>query len=124
MDINNAVNIRPTAVTANPASAAHDVKGAQIAQVTATQAVAKPAVAEQRDLEPKEIETVVANLNEFAQSIRRDLSFSLQNETGQVIVEVTDSETGELIRKIPSEEALRLSERIAEVRSLMTSVEA
>jgi flagellar protein FlaG len=78
---------------------------------------------EQQEPDLKTVESAVEGLNQYAQSIRRDLAFSLQGEPGQVVVEVTDSETGELIRKIPSEEALKLSERIAEVRSLMTSVE-
>jgi len=124
MEINNSVQIRPVAVTAKSTSDTEIVKGTPSEEVTPSQDLNETTVASSRELQQGEIESVVENLNSFAQSIRRDLAFSLQNETGKVIVEVTDSSTGELIRKIPSEEALRLSERIAEVRSLMTSVKA
>ncbi|MBN0523686.1 flagellar protein FlaG, partial [Pseudomonas aeruginosa] len=52
------------------------------------------------------------------------LSFSLDDSTGRVVVKVTDSTSGEVIRQIPSEEALRLAERLDEARSLLFKAEA
>ena len=54
----------------------------------------------------------------------RDRSFSLDDSTGRVVVKVTDSTSGEVIRQIPSEEALRLAERLDEARSLLFKAEA
>lgn len=56
--------------------------------------------------------------------VPRDLSFSLDDSTGRVVVKVTDSTSGEVIRQIPSEEALRLAERLDEARSLLFKAEA
>ncbi|NWO02278.1 MAG: flagellar protein FlaG [Idiomarinaceae bacterium] len=48
-------------------------------------------------------------------SIRQhNLEFNVNEELGRTIVKVVDSETGELIRQIPSEELLELAERIEE----------
>jgi len=128
MEINSTFNIRPAAVAAKPVAGNEEAQGpsARVSGQTTEkiQELQQQSIEEGRELEAEEVDTVVENLNKFAQSIRRDLSFSLQNETGRIVVEVTDSNTGELIRKIPSEEALKISERIAEVRSLLTSVKA
>lgn len=124
MDINNAIYARPVSVTASATSDTNRVKEIASKETTPLQDI--EAQTEDGDLkaDTRDIVSVVENLNDFAQSVRRNLAFSMQNDTGKVVVEVTDSSTGELIRKIPSEEALELSERIADVRSLMTSVKA
>lgn len=70
------------------------------------------------------VEEAVSSIREFAQSIQRNLNFSLDDSTGRVVVKVTDSVFGEVIRQIPSEEALRLAESLDEVRSLLFKAEA
>lgn len=58
-------------------------------------------------------------VNHFVQSQNTKLTFSFDDSVNRTIVEVIDSETGELIRQIPSEELIQLSERI---RNLLTDV--
>ena len=70
------------------------------------------------------VETAVSSIQAFAQSIQRNLNFSLDDSSGRVVVKVTDSVFGEVIRQIPSEEALRLAESLDEVRSLLFKAEA
>ena len=41
-----------------------------------------------------------------------NLQFSVDNDTGQTIVRVTDVQTGELIRQIPSEELVELAKSL------------
>lgn len=72
----------------------------------------------------KPLEVAVSSIQEFAQSIQRNLNFALDESTGRVVVKVTDSVSGEVIRQMPSEEALRLAETLDEVRSLLFKVEA
>lgn len=71
-----------------------------------------------------ELEEAVSNVEAFTQTIRRDLKFSLDDESGKVIVKVTDSSTGEVIRQMPSEEALKLAQRLQEARSLLFQAKA
>lgn len=123
MDINSVQNIRPTA--ASPSASRNNTRAEVAISDRVPQEQIRAVRVEQENTEPSvsdNIREAVSNLNEFSQSIRRNLSFSLQNETGRVVVEVTDSETGELIRKIPSDEALQIAERISETRSLLPSV--
>ena len=72
----------------------------------------------------EQIEDAVASIQEFVQSVRRSINFSLEDGSGRVVVKVTDAESGSVIRQIPSEEALRLAENLSEVRSLLFEAEA
>ncbi len=51
-------------------------------------------------------------VNSEMQSYARNLEFSVEEETGKMIVRVYDSETEELVRQIPSEELLELVRRL------------
>ena len=81
-------------------------------------------VAEQPPASRAELETAMSNIQEFVQSVRRDLNFSLDDGNGRVVVKVTDATSGDVIRQIPSEEALKLAENLTEVRSLLFTAEA
>lgn len=66
----------------------------------------------------------VVSIQEFAQSIQRDLSFSVDDSSGRVVVEVRDQASGDVIRQIPTEEALRLLKHLEEARGLMLNTTA
>ena len=72
----------------------------------------------------EEVEAAVATIQDFVQTVRRDLNFSLEEGSGRVVVKVTDAGSGDVIRQIPSEEALQLAENLSEVRSLLFKAEA
>jgi flagellar protein FlaG len=58
--------------------------------------------------------TAVSKLNDFVQNIQRDLQFSIDKESGEMVVKVIDAKSQQVIRQIPSEEALRLARSLAE----------
>ncbi|MGK4360938.1 flagellar protein FlaG [Ectopseudomonas chengduensis] len=68
---------------------------------------------------PERIQEAVSSIQEFVQSVRRDINFSLDDSSGRVVVKVTDTKSGDVIRQIPSEEALKLAESLSEARSLL-----
>jgi len=70
----------------------------------------------------QQIEETVSDLNKFVQSIQRGIQFSVHEETGRSIITVTDRETGEEIRKFPSEEALAIADFIAETKAQLNDV--
>jgi flagellar protein FlaG len=69
------------------------------------------------------VEQAAAVLQEFAQSVRRDINFRVDDGSGQLVVKVTDPQSGNLIRQIPSEEALQIAENLDAVRSKLFSAE-
>lgn len=79
---------------------------------------------EEKHVARAELEKAVGNIQEFVQSVRRDINFSLDDGNGRVVVKVTDASSGDVIRQIPSEEALKLAENLSEVRSLLFQAEA
>ena len=62
----------------------------------------------------KVVEAAVVKLNDFAQSISRQLQFSVDEESGKTIIKVIDAETGETIRDIPPEDILKMQNQLRE----------
>lgn len=65
--------------------------------------------AQERHREPPseaEVEHAVELFTQHAASIGRDLLFEIDDESGQTVIKVIDPETEELVRQIPSEEAV------------------
>ncbi|MCQ4299525.1 flagellar protein FlaG [Pseudomonas songnenensis] len=88
----------------------------------AVEVLALPSVAQ--DSLRKPLEAAMSGIQEFAHSLQRNLSFALDESSGKMVVKVTDGESGEVIRQIPSEEALRLADTLDEMRSLLFKAEA
>ncbi len=71
-----------------------------------------------------ELERLAESISRFVKSMNRDLTFSVHEASGQTVVTVLDGETKEVIRQIPSEEFLRMSEAIANGASVLIDTEA
>lgn len=75
----------------------------------------QPAEQEQKLEKPdaEELRQAVATMNDYVQSIQRDLQFSVDEELNQTVVKVIDSKSGEVIRQIPDETLLELARNLA-----------
>lgn len=89
-----------------------------------SQAVGKVAPSEQQAVTAESLGEAVSSIKDFVQSIRRDLNFDLDDSSGKMVVKVTDRASGEVVRQIPTEEALRLAENLEEARSLLFKAQA
>lgn len=72
---------------------------------------------ESADLSAEQIDTAVSQLSEFVQTSNRQLNFSVDEGSNKQVVKVTDAESGKVIRQIPTEEVLKLSERLQELQT-------
>ncbi len=61
----------------------------------------------------------VERIRTQVQTLQRNLNFSVDDSTGEVVVQVLDGDSGKVLRQIPSEDILRLAERLDEMRSLL-----
>lgn len=77
------------------------------------------AVHQRRALSDAEIAAMVKELNTAMKVVNTNLSFSYDSVTKRTVVRVTDAQTNEVIRQIPSEEMLRISERITELLGVL-----
>jgi flagellar protein FlaG len=54
-----------------------------------------------------------AQIDSYLKSVGRNLDIHVDHDTGRTVVVVRDTSTGDVIRQIPSEEALRLARSLA-----------
>ncbi len=59
----------------------------------------------------------ISNINNVLQTNGTEISFKLDNSAERPVVIVTDKESGNVIRQIPSEEVLKFAERLKEIES-------
>jgi len=80
----------------------------------------------ENDVERPEVDVTeaVERIRTQVQVLQRDLNFSVDDSTGQVVIRVLDGDSGKVVRQIPSEDILRLAERLDEMRSLLFEARA
>lgn len=62
------------------------------------------------------LDDAVAKVDSFLKAQNRDLAFTIDENTNRSVVTVKDATSGDVIRQIPSEEVLKLAERIQELQ--------
>lgn len=76
------------------------------------------------DNERKRLADASSNLNDFMQTMQRNLKFTVDEASGESVIAVHDAKTDELIRQIPSKEALELIHNMDKVIGLLFKAEA
>jgi flagellar protein FlaG len=95
---------------ASPASEQALLQKSQVVQAAHTRTVQEAAAA------------VAAQLESYLRSVGRELQFSVDSASGKTVVSVRDAATGDVIRQIPSEEALRLAESLGSQSNSLVDV--
>jgi flagellar protein FlaG len=76
-------------------------------------------VREDSKLDPKKLQEFVDALNRFLLAFDQKFKFRIYEDTNQLWVRIMDVETDEVIREIPSQDALKLASRIKEFVGLL-----
>lgn len=100
----NAVGVSPVASVERAPRQAAAAAAAEAEQSRPAAPAPGAAQASARDLE-----AATAQIERFVRSSGRSLQFRVDDDSGRVVVSVRDADTGELIRQIPSEAALRIA---------------
>ena len=66
-------------------------------------------------VDEKQLAEMVQELNGFAQTVQRQLQFSVDKDNGEVVVKVVDAKTKDVIREIPPEEIRNMQKQLNEV---------
>lgn len=78
---------------------------------------------ETRKMDPAQLEARLKDathrLNQFMKITSINLHFSVDSDNSQIVVKVLNKQTGEVIRQIPSEEALKLSKAMDTLQGLI-----
>ena len=117
----NITSIGPTLVSAEKKEAIPISDVSRVIKATET----RPSDIEKNSSKSRNvIEKAAEQLQQFVQSMGRDLNFSVDSVTGYNIVRVVDSSTGELIRQLPSEELLRLAKSMETLKNVLVNQKA
>ncbi|MDH4134607.1 MAG: flagellar protein FlaG [Gammaproteobacteria bacterium] len=71
-----------------------------------------------------DVRQAVSRINDYVQAFRRDLQFQVDKDTNHVVVRVVDSESGEVIRQMPSEEVLAVAHNLEKAQGLLFNEKA
>ena len=58
------------------------------------------------------IEQAAQRMNDHVQLVNRQLEFKIDEDSGRTVITVLDSDTQEIIRQIPNDEALRFAQKL------------
>lgn len=69
------------------------------------------------------LELVAKELTDMVAMMQKGLKFSVDVDSGKQVIKVQDIESGDIIRQIPSEEALQLAQKLSEVSGVLVPIE-
>lgn len=67
----------------------------------------------------EQAQEAVKNINQTMQALSQDLEFSIDKESDRMIVKVVDQKTQEVIRQMPTQEALDIAKALDKVQGLL-----
>ncbi len=82
------------------------------------QKLPQEAVKEEQEVDVEELTQAVDAMNEQIQQVHRQLQFSVDDTLDRVVITVIDRDTEEVIRTIPSEEALKFAKKMVELSEI------
>ena len=72
----------------------------------------------------EQLNQAIKATKDFVGSINSSLDFSVDEDTGSVVVKVIDKETKEVIRQFPSEEMLSIAKALDSIKGLLVKQKA
>lgn len=117
------LNNRAGVGAAAPAARTNEVTEA--ARVVDTPEVRKnDSMTDMTDANREQVLAAVSDMQDYVDAAGRNIQFQLDDDSGRMVVKVTEASSGDVIRQMPSEEALRLAENLAEMSGVLFSGEA
>ncbi|BAO28772.1 MAG: flagellar protein FlaG [Sulfuritalea sp.] len=107
---------QPAQARSNPAPVQDAAMKLPQAPVQSVQPTQKPA--------PEQLQKALEALKQAVPIKSNALTFSLDDSSGQTIARVVDSETGEVIRQIPSKELLEIARAIDKMQGMLLKQKA
>ncbi|HUW26453.1 MAG TPA: flagellar protein FlaG [Gallionella sp.] len=93
-----------------PARLASDGAPVAVAAMPEAPLVATPAVGQKPSA--VQLQSALDNINKALKQANKNLEFSVDENTKKSVVKLVDTETGDVVRQFPSEEALAISRSI------------
>lgn len=120
MDIRTAVST-PLSNSTSAGFATSAVPSSSSAPAPAAASVSNAAIA---PISRADAEQATKTINKFMESAARNLEFSVDDDLDKVVVKIVDRTTRDVIRQIPTEEALSISKSLDKLQGLLVNDEA
>jgi len=75
-------------------------------------------------IKPEQVEAAVNQIQQFTQALTQNLKFSIDEDTGKTVIKIVDVQTQEVIRQMPSEEAIKIASALGKIQGLLFNGEA
>jgi flagellar protein FlaG len=80
--------------------------------------------ANESQLSLEKTRSMVAELNKTLEEVEGNYSVSVDNDTGLVVVRITDTETGDIIKQVPPEQVLEAGVSLDKIIGLLVNDQA
>jgi flagellar protein FlaG len=80
--------------------------------------------ANESQLSLEKTRSMVADLNKTLEEVEGNYSVSVDDDTGLVVVRITDTETGDIIKQVPPEQVLEASVSLDKIIGLLVNDQA
>ena len=86
----------------------------------------RPSASAVREAQPirDAVAAALAQIENFVRDMDRDLNFFMDEVSGYIVVSVIDPQSGEVIRRLPGDEVLRLARTIEQVGNMLVNQKA
>ena len=126
-DVNNGANVAPPVVQPKATPKKPEVTAPSKSGDVRDSAEAMSKAADQRKSQSMneiaemaaEIRKAVAAINEAVKKVPTSLDFSVDEASKRFVVQVTDKNTGELIRKLPGDAVLRIARQLESMKGVV-----
>ncbi|MEF8729825.1 MAG: flagellar protein FlaG [Accumulibacter sp.] len=72
----------------------------------------------------EQLEAATASVRSFVQPINNNIEFSVNEDTGQLVVKIIDRNTKEVIRQMPSDEMIAIARTLDSIKGLFVKQSA
>ena len=126
-EVNIGANIPAPVIQPKAAPVGHKVSAPSKSADPKDSAAAMSKVADQRKSDSineitemaSEIREAIAAINEAVKKVPTSLDFSVDEASKRFVVQVTDKNTGELIRKLPGDAVLRIARQLESMKGIV-----
>mgnify|MGYP002641737378 CR=1 FL=1 len=77
-----------------------------------------------RELSAKKTHELAAELNKALEQVEGNYSVSVDDDTGMMVVRITDTETGDIIKQVPPQQVLDVSVSVEKIVGLLVNDQA
>ncbi len=99
-------------------------KASEIRTATSSPEQVKSSSPAQNEREPYQLSDAIQRLADFVSGAQTGITFTVDQASGEQVVRVMDKQSNEVIRQIPSEEAIQIAQALDKLQGLLVKDKA